>query len=155
MSLKPPSLLALLIASMACWLERQAACAWRIPILPVLALALHFLAGSDSDLRERINSHAGFWNGVLGSLQASAFVALGRIYDDDRGTHSANELLRFVTECPGIFTRAALRDRKVREGYDLLFATQFASKSFVLSTNNFVFLIDAFNAHEFLFIEVT
>lgn len=37
-------------------------------------------------------------NGVLAALQTSAFVALGRIFDDDKGTHNADGLLRFAED---------------------------------------------------------
>jgi hypothetical protein len=53
-------------------------------------------------------------------------VALGRIYDDDRDTHSGCELLKYVETYPGLFTRPALRDRRMRGG-----ATQADADKFV------------------------
>jgi hypothetical protein len=79
-------------------------------------LAMMYCAGSDPDLLERLQPHAGFWNAVGGALQTAAFVALGRVYDNDRQTHNAGQLLTYADDHPGIFARAVLEARKVRTG---------------------------------------
>src|SRR4051812_45409751 len=79
-------------------------------------MAMMYCAGSDPDLLDRLQPHAGFWNAVGGALQTAAFVALGRIYDNDRQTHNAAQLLTYADEHPGIFARTALQARKVRVG---------------------------------------
>jgi len=60
-------------------------------------LAFDQIAGSDADIRERVNEHAGFWNGVLGGLQTAAFVALDRIFDTRKDTNNAGRLLLYAS----------------------------------------------------------
>jgi hypothetical protein len=71
---------------------------------------------SNFEILDRLNQHPGFWNGLAGALQTAAFIALGRIFDDDKGTHSAQALLNFAEEHPGIFRKAALEARKRKAG---------------------------------------
>ena len=56
-------------------------------------LTTHTLAGSDFGLFDRVNAHAGFWNGTLAGLQAAAYIALGRIYDPNDSNYNALALL--------------------------------------------------------------
>src|SRR5436305_2177661 len=58
-------------------------------------LAIHHRAGTDVELIDRLNLHPAFWNTVIAGLQDSAFVALGRMFDEDRSTHNIDSLLRF------------------------------------------------------------
>ena len=89
-------------------------------------LAFDLIAGSTFEVRDRVNRHAGFWNGILGGLQASTFIALGRIFDTTKGTNNAGRLLRYAADHPGLFSRASL---EVAEGLDPALATQYASEA--------------------------
>jgi len=71
---------------------------------------------NDPDLLSRINKHAAFWVCVQHSWQATMFAALGRLYDDDRNTHSGRQVVKYAEKYPSLFSRAALRVRKTREG---------------------------------------
>lgn len=73
-------------------------------------------SSTEPELCELLNSHALFWNTVRSGLQASAVIALGRIFEHNRGRNGANPTLRFAEEHPGIFSRKSLRDRKLRQG---------------------------------------
>ena len=42
---------------------------------------IHYMAGADSQVFDRLNEHPYFWNTILASLQTSSFVALGRLFD--------------------------------------------------------------------------
>jgi len=96
-------------------------------------LAFHQLAATNERTFERINGHSEFWNGILGALQSSAFVALGRIYDNDRRSNSALQLLRFAETNLGIFKRSFLEKRKVRAGLRESEATVYASEAYELA----------------------
>src|ERR1700678_2589559 len=69
---------------------------------------INFVAAGRPELIARIDSHAGFWDVVLGALQSAAVVSPGRIYDRLRGVRSATKLLDHVIRYPGIFSRPAL-----------------------------------------------
>ncbi|MGB8434562.1 MAG: hypothetical protein WCE38_09910 [Burkholderiales bacterium] len=106
-------------------------------------LAFDQIAGSDADIRERVNEHAGFWNGVLGGLQTAAFVALGRIFDTRKDTNNAGRLLLYAVDHPGIFSEASLAARKVAQGLNPTFAAQYASEAHHLKKGDLQPLVDA------------
>lgn len=95
-------------------------------------LTFDHLAATNNKTFERINGHSAFWNGILGALQSSAFVALGRIYDNDRRSNSALQLLRFAETNLGIFKRSFLEKRTVRAGLSESQATVYASEAYEL-----------------------
>jgi hypothetical protein len=99
---------------------------------------------NDPDLLSLVNEHPAFWLSVLGALQAATFTALGRIYDDDRDTHSARLLLKRVEEHQGLFKRAQLHDRKVRAGMTPEAADTFVADAWELKRADVAALTDAF-----------
>jgi len=70
------------------------------------AFAFDSIVCADPAMLDTVTDHAEFWNGVMAALQASTFVALGRLYEVKRDRFSATELLRFVVEHSGIFLGA-------------------------------------------------
>jgi hypothetical protein len=106
-------------------------------------LAFDLIAGSDADIRERVNEHAGFWNGVLGGLQTAAFVALGRIFDTRKDTNNAGRLQLYAVDHPGIFSESSLAARKVAQGLNPTFAAQYASEAHHLKKGDLQPLVDA------------
>ena len=52
-----------------------------------------------------------FWNTSLGALQTAAFIALGRVFDQN-STHNLDRLLRVAQDNPQIFSKGALGRRK-------------------------------------------
>jgi hypothetical protein len=107
---------------------------------------IHYVAGSDQNLFDHLNKFAGFWNVVLGGLQASAVVALGRIYDATSKTWSAGKLLKHAETNPGIFSRAALARRKV-PSLSATQAEEFVSSAFAPTAKDFHQLLSAFDKH--------
>jgi hypothetical protein len=108
-------------------------------------LAFDHIAGSDPEVREQVNEHAGFWNGILGGLQTAAFVALGRIFDTTSGTNNAERLLRYAVDHPGLFSETSLAARKVAAGLEPSFAAQYASEAHHVKQGDFQPLVDALN----------
>jgi hypothetical protein len=78
-------------------------------------LAIHASAGAEKAIYRLLNTAPLFWNTILGSLQTAAFVALGRIFDQD-SMHNIGMLLRLAQDNPQIFSKAALAAR--RQGTD-------------------------------------
>lgn len=109
--------------------------------------AVHHQAANDQGVFERIDAHAGFWNSVLAGLQTAAFIALGRIYDTDRKTDNAHELLKFAQTNHGIFSRAALAARKTGKGLARSDAQQYAAEAFEPGPQGFVILRRALEEH--------
>src|ERR1700689_4383650 len=77
--------------------------------------SINFIANQNPALPPILDRDAGFWNTVLGAMQTSSIVALGRIYDSRKDVLSADRLVKYVITYPGIFSRAALGARKTPE----------------------------------------
>jgi hypothetical protein len=69
--------------------------------------AVHAVAYESKHVSDRLNTAPLFWNTCLGALQTSAFIALGRIFDQD-SVHNLDRLLRMAQENSQIFSKAAL-----------------------------------------------
>jgi hypothetical protein len=110
-------------------------------------LTIHHLAANNNKTFERINGHSAFWNGILGALQSSAFVALGRIYDNDRHSNSALQLLRFAEKNIGIFRRSYIERRKIRFGSAKDVAKVYASEAYELPRGGLTSLRTEFDAN--------
>jgi hypothetical protein len=74
-------------------------------------LAIHAAAGVSTSVRGRLNTAPLFWNTTLGALQTAAFVALGRLFDND-SAHNLGTLLRMARDNPHLFSKASLANRK-------------------------------------------
>lgn len=77
--------------------------------------ALDYLA-SDFAVLDRLNQHPEFWIAVGRAFRSSGFIALGRVFDRRKGAHSAEALLDFAENHRGIFSRAALKARRMAAG---------------------------------------
>jgi hypothetical protein len=75
-------------------------------------LAIHEVAARHTEVENLLNTAPLFWNTTLGALQISAFIALGRVFDDDKGSHGVARLMRLAIASPQIFTRDALAARR-------------------------------------------
>jgi hypothetical protein len=74
-------------------------------------LAIHAAAGAETSTYRLLNTAPLFWNTTLGALQTAAFVALGRIFDQD-SAHNVGRLLQLAQRNPQLFSKAALAKRK-------------------------------------------
>jgi HEPN superfamily AbiU2-like protein len=101
-------------------------------VLAYTEFAIHFTAGHDFPVIDRLNRHPAFWNAILGALQASAIVSLGRIFDRRSDTYSAAQLLGFAEKSLGIFRRGALAARKERAGLAQHDAQAYAADAYEL-----------------------
>ncbi len=110
-----------------------------------------YFFGGDFEILDRVNPRAGFWNGVLAALQASGFVALGRMYDRDNGVHTIHGLLDFTEKNRGLFQPAALEQRKAATGTSPENAKAFATGSFSLKRDGLVAIRDEFEEHRSLY----
>ena len=74
--------------------------------------ATHAAAARDKNIFNLLNEAPLFWNTMLGALQATTLVTLGRLFDPNTANHSATRLLTLAHANPSLFTKAALADRK-------------------------------------------
>lgn len=74
-------------------------------------LTVHAVARDTKSVYQSINNSLLFWNTNLGALQTSAFIALGRVFDQN-STHNLDHLLRIAQAHRHIFSKQALRLRK-------------------------------------------
>ena len=77
-------------------------------------LAVHHLASSDAEISRLLTVQSPLWRAALGAMQSATFVALGRLYDDDPGAHSAAAVLDYASRYLGLFSRSSLTVRKIR-----------------------------------------
>jgi hypothetical protein len=73
-------------------------------------LAINELARRSKRVHHALNQEPLFWKTVTAGLQSAAFIAVGRIFDQD-SLHHVDSVLR-LAQNSGIFSRAALADRK-------------------------------------------
>jgi hypothetical protein len=76
-------------------------------------LAIHSTAAQHPGVKRLLESQPRFWNTILGALQTSAFIALGRVFDDDKRkrSHCIFRLLSLAGDNPQIFALDALAAR--------------------------------------------
>lgn len=114
-------------------------------------LTLHHFFGGDLEVMDRVNPHAGFWNGILAGLQTSGFIALGRLYDRDSNDHTLHALLEFVGEHRGLFQPVQLEQRRIRAGMAADDARTFASQAASLKASVVAELGKEFERHRALY----
>ncbi|MCX5855125.1 MAG: hypothetical protein NTZ24_11280 [Deltaproteobacteria bacterium] len=76
-------------------------------------LTVHAVAGENKDVHRLLNQAPLFWNTALGALQTSAFIALGRVFDQ-KSKHNIDLLLKIAQSNIFIFSKEALSGRKRR-----------------------------------------
>jgi len=116
-------------------------------------LTIHQMAATNNKTFERINGHSAFWNGILGALQSSAFIALGRIYDGRSSSNSALQLLLLAEKNIGIFRRPAIERRQVRSGMAKDAAKVYASKAYELPRDGLTALRTEFEAKRQFYVD--
>jgi len=79
---------------------------------------IHYMASQDQRLLTRMNWNPMFWNTTLGALRDSSLSALGRVFDQDGKSHNIRRLLKFAQDHPQVFSKSALRTRKLVEMKD-------------------------------------
>jgi hypothetical protein len=114
-------------------------------------ITLHHFFGGDTNLYDRVNEHAGFWNGVIAALQTSGFIALGRMYDEDGSAHTIHALLRFIERHTGLFRPAALEVRRQTAGMTPEDAHSFVEGLWTLKASDLLPVRDEFEHFRLLY----
>jgi hypothetical protein len=76
-------------------------------------LAINDVAYHDKMVHALLKRTALFWNTCAGALQTSAFIALGRVFDQT-SAHNVDRVLRIAQDNPQVFSKAALARRLER-----------------------------------------
>jgi hypothetical protein len=76
-------------------------------------LGVHAIASEDEEVHGLLNQAPLFWKSVLGALQTSTFIALGRVFDQN-SKHNVDRLLKMGQSNMPIFSKTALAERKQR-----------------------------------------
>lgn len=98
-------------------------------------LALQHIPGANSAVLKKLNDTPTFWITARYSLLLAAFVALGRIFDQDhKSVHNIDKLLRAVSDEIALFNPASLEARRIAEGMDPTFAREYASDKYTLTS---------------------
>lgn len=80
-------------------------------------LSVRSLAANDENVLQNMNSTPLFWRTTHHAMLLAAFVALGRIFDQDpKSDHNIDRLMRVTGDNLHLFTRAALAARRVASG---------------------------------------
>jgi hypothetical protein len=74
-------------------------------------LALHAVAYENKQVHALLNTAPLFWNTCAGALQTAAFMALGRVFDQ-QSNHNVDTLLRIAQQNLAIFSKDSLAQRK-------------------------------------------
>lgn len=90
----------------------------------------------DEELLDRINETPLFWITTHHALILAAFVALGRIFDQS-SPHNIDSLLHVAIDNRQIFTRQALKARRIREGLDPEFAAEYVADKYEPTATDF------------------
>ncbi len=98
-------------------------------------LSVRNLAASDQDVLTNMQSNALFWRTTHHSLLMSAFVTLGRIFDQN-SDHNIDRLLGKISDNIGVFTKGALRSRKIAAGLSHRDADGYVQDAYELSATD-------------------
>ena len=80
-------------------------------------LSVRSLAASDEDVLQNMNSTPLFWSTTHHAMLLAAFVALGRIFDQDpKSDHNIDKLMHVTGDSLHLFTKPALAARRVASG---------------------------------------
>jgi hypothetical protein len=100
-------------------------------------LSLQSVPGLNPAVLNRMNDTPMFWITTRHALLLAAFVALGRIFDQDsRSIHNINKLMREVADSISQFTRAGLLQRKIAERLDPAFAADYVKDKHDLTSDD-------------------
>jgi hypothetical protein len=100
-------------------------------------VAFHYAAARNQTSRRKINENALYWNTILGGLQTSLFIALGRLFDRDKKSHGLDKLLRIATIERQIFSPSALARRKAQESPGANWINSYAASAHVPTAKDF------------------
>lgn len=76
-------------------------------------LSFNSIIAKKKNIYREVNKSPLFWNTVMGSLQTSFFIVLGRIFDQN-STHNIDKLIKIAQENNDVFSKEALVKRKIK-----------------------------------------
>jgi len=97
-------------------------------------LSVRSVGAVNPDVLKKINETPLFWITTHHAMLLAAFVALGRIFDQDkRSIHNIDKLLRSVTDNTDLLTNAALKKRKEAMGISASDAAEYVKGKYELT----------------------
>jgi hypothetical protein len=100
-------------------------------------LATQLVPFKNSEVLEKMRETPMFWRTTRYALLMSAFVVLGRIFDQDsKSLHNIDKLLAVVSANIGALSRAGLLQRRVVQGMTPADAAAYASTKYDLTSND-------------------
>jgi len=98
-------------------------------------LSVRTIAASNADVLRMLNKTPLFWINAQHSMLVTAFVALGRIFDQD-SKHNVDRLMAVVSQDLSIFSIDALRARKEADGIGVEDAARYVVGKHALTSND-------------------
>jgi hypothetical protein len=102
-------------------------------------LAIRQLAAGSAELLKLLNSTPLFWITTHHSLLVAAFVALGRVFDQN-SRHNIDRLLKVAAADIALFSKASLAQRKEAEGIARAEAIDYVRDAYEPAVDDFRFL---------------
>jgi hypothetical protein len=99
-------------------------------------LAIHSVARHRRRVLRHVQDNALFWLTVTHALQMSSLLALGRVFDHD-SSHNLSRLMRLAQTTPSMFSRAALRARRLAGGPEPPWLAEFLRAAYEPSAHDF------------------
>jgi hypothetical protein len=102
-------------------------------------LSVRSLAASDEDVLANMNTAPLFWKTTHHAMLVAAFVALGRIFDQDpKSDHNVDKLTRALStgQTSGLFSKASLAQRKIAAGLTPAQAVAYAEDKHELTSDD-------------------
>jgi hypothetical protein len=100
-------------------------------------LSVRALAAAEPEVLKSMNATPLFWITTHHAMLLSAFVALGRIFDQDKKSlHNVDKLIKAVSDGLPDFTRSALAIRKQAAGLSAQHAASYVQGAYELTTSD-------------------
>jgi len=100
-------------------------------------LATQLVPARNPEVLEKMRETPMFWRTTRYALLMSAFVVLGRIFDQDpKSLHNIDKLMTAVSGSIGALSRAGLQQRRVVQGMTPADAAAYASTKYDLTTDD-------------------
>ncbi len=99
-------------------------------------LAIRKAGASDKEVLAALNANPMFWITTHHALLLGAFVALGRMFDQ-QSKHNIDRLLKVAADDLGLFSKSSLAGRKTKEGLTQAEAIAFSNDAFEAAAADF------------------
>src|ERR1700746_1073676 len=97
-------------------------------------LSVRSRAATDHGVLANMNNTPLFWRTTHHAMLVAALMALGRIFDQDpKSDHNIDKLMRVTSDSLHLFTKAALRERRIAEGMSSIDAEKYVNDKYELT----------------------